>query len=123
MAKVAIIDDSELILSVTCDLLEAEGHETVPIDTPIGATMRLAQNKPDLILVDLKMASLSGEQVVAAIRRASRLVGIKIILFSGESQEVLREATERCGADGYFQKSNNPEALAQAIEQWLPASG
>ncbi len=119
MAKIAIIDDSQIVLAVTCDALEEEGHETLPIDTPIGATMRLSQSKPDLILVDLKMASLSGEQVVRGIKKSARLTEATVILFSGEGESDLMEAMKRCGADGYFRKTDDSKALIRAVTHWL----
>lgn len=119
MSKIAIVDDSELILSVTVESLEAAGFEAVPIDTPIGASMRLSQEQPDLILVDLRMASMSGDKVITNIKRSSRLKEAKVLLFSSESDEVLRQVADSCGADGYFQKTGDPEELVQTVREWL----
>ncbi len=119
MSKVAIVDDSELVLAVIVEHLEAAGIDAVPIDTPIGASMRLAQEQPDLILVDLKMASMSGDKVVVNIKRSSRLKHTKVLLFSSSSDEVLKAAAESCGANGYFQKTGDPLELVETVQKWL----
>ena len=74
--KILIIDDSELVLAATRGMLESLGFLVVTVSSPIGAVLVAAEERPDLVLVDLSMASLSGDRVVSSLKRNARTSAI-----------------------------------------------
>lgn len=117
--KVLVIDDSVIVLETTRMMLEDHGIEVVAVDTPIGAAMIVAREQPNLVLVDVNMASMSGDMVVEALRRGQRTKSTPVLLYSGRSAEELQETATRCGADGYIQKTDDETELMRQINFWL----
>ena len=117
--RIAIIDDSEIALEFTSSILEQEGFSVMAIDSPIGASVLLCQDVPDLVLVDRKMASLSGERVVSGLRRMQRLREVPVVLYSDDSEDELQSAVDACGANGFIKKTDDAQGLVRAIKGWL----
>src|SRR5262245_47963676 len=117
--KIVVIDDSDIVLEATRMMLESHGFHVVTIDTPIGAAMSVAREQPKLVLVDLNMASMSGDRVVEALKKGQRTRGTPVLLYSGRSEEDLKEMAVRCGADGYVQKTEDADQLLKQLQPWL----
>ena len=115
--KVVVIDDSAMVLDVVCAGLEARGYNAVPLDSPIGAGIVVTREKPDAVLVDLTMASMSGEAVVKSLKTAAP-DGPRVVLFSDRQDADIALAAARSGADGWVRKGDMDRvaaALAKAI--------
>lgn len=114
-----VIDDSEVVLTVTRIMLQATGFDVVVCDSPVGAVLRVVSELPDIVLVDLQMASISGDRVVTALKGGARTAGIRVCLYTStpfsEAQEIMR----RCRADGFIQKGSDKMTLAAAIRRVL----
>lgn len=118
--RIAIIDDSEIALEFTAAILEREGFSVIAINSPIGASVVLCQDIPDLVLVDRKMASLSGERVVTGLRRMQRFRDVPMVLYSDDTVQELEAAVAACGASGFIRKTNSSAELIRGIKSWLP---
>lgn len=114
--KVVLIDDSQIVLDMARMTLEGQGFTVVTLDSPIGASIVTARERPDLVLVDVAMASMSGEQVVKNLKARAKGQDMRVFLFSDRSEPELRAAAQRCGADGWLRKSADPEAFIAAID-------
>ena len=115
--KIVIIDDSEIVLDLTRSVLEREGMTVVTCSSPIGATLVVAREKPDLVLVDVDMASMSGERVVAGIKSGPRTAGVRVVLYSDRRLDELGQISDRCGADGFIRKGGEAGALVRSIRR------
>lgn len=104
--RVLIVDDSE----VTAKLLEAEllskGFEVATADSADKATRIILkkQTRPDLVLLDVRMPNVNGEQFCRFIKGNSLFSGIKVLLCSSENVEELQRICREAGADGYVPK-------------------
>lgn len=104
--KVLVVDDSE----ATAKLLEAElsarGFEVSTCDSADKATKIILKKKtrPDLVLLDVKMPNVNGEQFCRFIKSNALFAGIKVLLCSGEDEAELQRICRDAGADGYVQK-------------------
>ena len=116
MAKVAVVDDDPVFLEALRSALVR--HEVVLIDTPIGASLTIADEQPKLVIVDLNMASLSGEHVVRSLKKSQRTKHIPVLLLSSADEKELQEATERCEAAGYIHKGDWMNLLDQ-LDDWI----
>lgn len=67
MKTIAIIDDDVYIGDMLEELLRGEGYETIRAYSGTEALMLLSANKPDLVLLDLMLPGLSGEQLLPKI--------------------------------------------------------
>jgi DNA-binding response OmpR family regulator len=104
--RVLVVDDSE----ATAKLLEAElsarGFEVSSCDSADKATKIILKKKtrPDLVLLDVKMPNVNGEQFCRFIKSNALFAGIKVLLCSGENEAELQRICREAGADGYVQK-------------------
>lgn len=121
--KVVVIDDSALTLEMTKMALEGAGFRVVALDTPIGAAVVTSQENPDVVLVDVAMASMSGELVVKNLRARMKKADsrMRVLLYSDRSEGELQTLVERCGADGFIKKSGDAQTLVSAVSAALPA--
>lgn len=106
--RVLVVDDSE----ATAKLLEAElaarGFEVTTADSADKATRIILKKKtrPDLVLLDVRMPNVNGEQFCRFIKSNALFAGIKVFLCSAENEEELKRICRDAGADGYVQKDS-----------------
>lgn len=78
MKNILIIDDDIYIGNMVQEILEKEGYSVSRAYSGTEAILFLSQNKPDLILLDLMLPGLSGEEVLTKIK------GIPVIVVSAK---------------------------------------
>ncbi|HVE87628.1 MAG TPA: response regulator [Myxococcales bacterium] len=116
--RILIVDDSE----TTVLLLEAElkdkGFQVLTADNAEKATRIILkkQTRPDLVLLDVKMPNVNGEQFCRFIKSNSLFKGIKVLLCSGMEEQELQRICREAGADGYVSKN---QVLAKVLSAQL----
>ncbi len=123
VAKILVLDDSEVLLAVARASLEAAGYTVVTRDSPIGFSAMLRDERPDLALIDVLMPALAGSRLVEIVRPlpSRRHGGPLLVLHSGILESALERLTKECGADGYIVKSRLPRDLPTRVGQFLAA--
>jgi CheY-like chemotaxis protein len=119
--RILIVDDDPTHLACARELLEAEGYEVEVHLTAFGATEKLIRGRPDLVLVDVNMPALSGEALVSILRRRVHAGGVKVLLYSSNDEDTLREAARRLDIDGWVSKGD-PAELRRKVARALSAS-
>lgn len=104
--RILIVDDSEMVGHVLQGELSARGFEVHVADSAEKATRIILkkQTRPDLVLLDVRMPNVNGEQLCRFIKGNSLFSGIKVLLCSGESPDELRRICREAGADGFVTK-------------------
>ena len=118
--RILIVDDDEMHLACARELLEAEGYEVDVHQTAFGATERLIRSRPDLVLIDMNMPALSGEGLVAILRKRVHAAGVRVFLYSSNDEDALRRAASRLDIDGYVCKGD-PDELRRKVGRALGA--
>lgn len=116
--KIVVIDDSEIVLELTRAVLERDGFGVVTCNSPIGATLVVAREKPALVLVDVDMASMSGERVVGGIKSGPRTAGVRVVLYSDRDADELDSLAGGCGADGFIRKGGDAVAFVRQVRRF-----
>ncbi|HEX9297893.1 MAG TPA: response regulator [Polyangiaceae bacterium] len=107
---VLLVDDNPDYLQATRLLLEREGHNVLTATNGAEALGILPHQKVDLLLLDYFMPGMTGEQVVAELRKFDPLV--QVILQTGyASEQPPRELLQRLDIQGYYDKTEGPEQL------------
>lgn len=104
--KVMVVDDDERLLETTKFILEKEGYEVLIYNRAIGSISNIRNFKPDLVLLDINMPALSGESLAGVINSTKSLEGAKIVFYSSNDEESLREAVIKNGIGGYICKGD-----------------
>lgn len=115
MIRVLLADDHQLVRAGLASLLEAQDDITVIGTAADGAeAVKLAaQEQPDVILMDLSMPGMGGEEATRRIL-AERPETAVVILTSFSDQERIHEALD-AGAMGYLLKDTEPTDLVRGV--------
>lgn len=119
--RILVVDDDPTLLSCTKELLEDEGYDVLVHAGAFGATEKVMQHTPELVLVDVNMPALSGEGLVAVLRRHPRTRDVRVLLYSSNDEHALREASARLGIEGWIPKGD-PEQLRRKVAAALRAA-
>ena len=108
MARIMIIDDDVHISDMLCEALTAEGYQVCRAYSGTEALMALSGAKPDLILLDLMLPGLSGEELLPKIK------GVPVIVVSAKADSADKVGLLLGGASDYITKPfDMPELLAR----------
>jgi twitching motility two-component system response regulator PilH len=114
--KVLIVDDSKTETLFMTDLLQRNGFAVRSAENAAEAFARLAEDKPDLILMDVVMPGQNGFQLTRSISRSPEFTGIPIIMCTSKSLETDRVWGMRQGARDYITKPVNSSELFAKIK-------
>jgi DNA-binding response OmpR family regulator len=106
--RVLVVDDSQATAHLLEVELSAQGHEVMTANSADAATKIILKKKtrPDLVLLDVRMPGVNGEEFCRFIKGNSLFSGIQVILCSAQDDAEMKKAVERAGADGYIRKDS-----------------
>ncbi len=118
--RVLLAEDEALVAMVLADCLEAEGHEvTVARDGAEALTMARGLGRLDLLVTDLRMPHLGGEELVRALR--AERPGLPVLVVTGSAPPGGAEALRREVGDGgplaLLHKPVDYSSLAEALDR------
>ncbi len=113
--KVLIVDDSKTELMYLTDMLQRQGMAVRTAENAEDALKRLAEEKPDLILMDVVMPGQNGFQLTRSIVRDPQFADVPIILCTSKNQETDRVWGMRQGARDYITKPVDAAELMAKI--------
>lgn len=114
--KILLVDDSKTELHVLSELLVKRGYAVRTAENGEEAFKRLAEEKPDLILMDVVMPGQNGFQLTRAINRTPEYSEIPIIMCTSKSLETDRVWGMRQGAKDYITKPVDASELFAKIK-------
>jgi CheY-like chemotaxis protein len=115
--RILIVDDDEDILALLCLVLETEGYRPIPARDGLNALEILNEREPpSLILLDIMMPRMNGEELVYALKASPRLSAIPVVVMSGDNNA--REKTRACRADGCLVKPVDLDVLLRTVQQF-----
>ena len=103
--KILIIDDEPKIVEAVAAYLENSGYETFSAFDGEKALDFINKIKPDLVILDLMLPKISGEEICKTIRKTSR---IPIIMLTAKVDEDDKITGLNIGADDYVTKPFSP---------------
>jgi DNA-binding response OmpR family regulator len=118
--RILVVDDEEKILEVLRSYLEREGFEVHTAGTGTEGLGCFERVSPALVVLDLMLPDLPGEEVCRRIRRGSR---VPIIMLTAKVEEADRLRGFSLGADDYQTKPFSPRELVARVHALLRRSG
>ncbi|RII25552.1 MAG: two-component system response regulator [Geobacter sp.] len=116
--RILIVDDSELVLVMARDPLEAAGYEVVTASSGIEANSYIfAARKPDLIILDVMLPMLDGNKKAKLLREKDFSKEIPILLLSSKGEEELRYMVSESGANGFIRKPFTSEGIVARVRE------
>ena len=115
--KVLVVDDSKTELMFLTDLLQKKGMQVRTAENADEAFRRLAEEKPDLILMDVVMPGKNGFQLTRQISKDPRFADVPIVICTSKTQQTDMVWGMRQGARAYITKPINPAELLAKIRE------
>jgi len=113
---VMIIDDSKTIRRTAAILLKEEGYQVITASDGFEALSMIADQRPDLIFLDIQMPRLDGYQTCALIKHHNVFRHIPVVMLSGNDSLFDRARGSVVGSDHYVTKPFTREELLHAVE-------
>ncbi|WP_294205430.1 response regulator [uncultured Chryseobacterium sp.] len=115
--KIMVCDDDQGVLDVIEMMLDSSGYTAFTEINSTNLISEIKKNQPDLVLLDLWMPVLSGDQVVRAIRADQNISHLPVIILSAsrDGDDIAMEA----GADAFLSKPFDMDELIDTIEDLL----
>ena len=120
--KILLVDDSKTELHYLSEMLVKRGFAVRTAENGEEAMVRLAEEKPDLILMDVVMPGQNGFQLTRAITRDERFTDVPVIIATARDDEAEIVRLLNDGADDYLTKPFSPEHLSARMAAVLRRS-
>lgn len=117
---ILVVDDESKIRELVGAYLAREGYQVLQAGTGSAALDIVDRLRPDLVVLDLGLPDLPGEEVLRLLRRSDDVPVVMLTARAGESDRV---AGLRQGADDYLPKPFSPRELVARIEAVLRRTG
>jgi CheY-like chemotaxis protein len=108
---VLVVDDNPGIRDLVADMLDAEGYIVLLAGNAFEAVAHLQRLVPDLVLSDINMPFVSGEELCRQMRADPRYAGVPVILMSAVEQA----PGQPCGQVAFIPKPFDVDILLDLI--------
>jgi chemosensory pili system protein ChpA (sensor histidine kinase/response regulator) len=112
---VMVVDDSITVRRVTQRLLERNGMRVITARDGMDALAVLAENQPDVLLLDIEMPRMDGYEVAAQVRSDAKLRNLPIIMITSRVGDKHRARAIELGVNDYLGKPYQEDQLLAAI--------
>jgi DNA-binding response OmpR family regulator len=118
-AKIMIVDDEFFISRSLAFMLEKEGFDCTTATDGEEALELVAQEKPDIMFLDINMPNKNGYEVCQAIKSNPSTRDIVIIMLTAKGQVEFEEKSFKTGADDFLLKPYDPNLVMALIAKHL----
>ena len=112
---VLIVDDNEKNRKLARDVLRAAGLRTLEASRGDEAINVAADNRPDVILLDLRLPDMNGTDVARELRRRKGTGQIPVVALSASAYAWSSDRLLAAGFDGYLQKPIDVRAFPNQV--------
>ncbi|MGI0134768.1 MAG: response regulator transcription factor [Candidatus Micrarchaeaceae archaeon] len=121
-AKIAIIEDDQAISQMYRFKFEAEGYEVETAENgKLG--LQLAEfMKPDIILLDLMMPEMNGDEMLEKMRTKTWGKNIKVVVLTNKGEQEIPDKVRELNVNAVILKADmTPRQVAELVKQQLAA--
>jgi adenylate cyclase len=120
MAKIAIIEDDQAIAQMYRFKFEADGDQVETAENGKFGLQLAEQFKPDIILLDLMMPEMTGEEMLAAMRKTPWGANIKVIILTNRGEQEIPPEVKDLNVEAVILKADmTPRQVAELVRQHL----
>jgi two-component system chemotaxis response regulator CheY len=119
---VMVVDDSPVMRRFIRRVIEVSGFSVgrcLEAGNGLEALEQLEHEWVDVVMTDINMPGMDGEELVGEMRRRAHLAAVPVIVISTDATDSRRERLAQLGAQGYVTKPFAPERLREEIENVL----
>jgi len=112
---VLIIEDNPLNLELETDLLEVAGCTVHAAASAETAVQEVAEQQPDVVLMDLSLPGVDGLEAIRALKANPRTRAVPVVVVTSNALKGDQLAAEQAGCDAYLTKPINTRTFAPTI--------
>ena len=117
--KILVVDDDPQIVLLLAARLRANQYDVIVANDAVQAVDKAIREKPDLILLDMKMPAGSGVSVMDHLRNSSETMLTPVIVITGYPSPELQQQVKEMGAKGFISKPFTAEDVLPRIRKIL----
>lgn len=120
MVKIAIIEDDTAIAQMYRFKFEAEGYEVQTAENGRLGLLLIEDMKPDMVLTDLMMPEMTGEEMLAAMRKTTWGKDIKVVVLTNRGEQEIPPEVRAMNVTAVILKADmTPRQVAELVKQNL----
>lgn len=117
--KILIVDDERDIVKALTIRLQSNGYHTVVAFDGVQGVFMAHKERPDLIILDIRMPAGDGFSVAEKLKESKRMSRIPVIFVTGSPERNAEERARELGARFFIKKPYDPEELLDAVRRAL----
>jgi DNA-binding response OmpR family regulator len=118
--KIAIIEDDQAISQMYRFKFEAEGYIVETADNGKLGLELAEKMKPDIVLLDLMMPEMNGDEMLAKMRATTWGKHIKVVVLTNRGEQEIPEAVKKLGVSHVILKADmTPRQVAEVVKAEL----
>jgi twitching motility two-component system response regulator PilH len=115
--KILLADDSVTAQNMGRKILADAGYEVIAVNNGSAALKKIAELKPDLVILDVYMPGYSGLEVCQRLKESQETARIPVLLSVGKLEPFKPEEAQRVRADAYIVKPFEASELLSALSK------
>ncbi|MBN1405474.1 MAG: response regulator [Candidatus Omnitrophica bacterium] len=116
--KILIVDDEQDVLDLLRELFIRKGYQVQYTTNGRVALDILSKDRPDVMLLDVKMPEMDGIKVLEAVKKKDASIDVVMLTAYGYNDKLINEAIEK-GASGYISKNLPLEQIINTFNTLL----
>lgn len=120
LKRVLVVEDNERNRKVVRIVLNAQGYEVLEATNADEALEILRTDTPDLILMDIGLPGMSGDELTRQIKADPQWANLPIIALTAHAMKGEREQFLDAGCDDYISKPIDTHVLVDLVQNYLP---
>ena len=118
MKKILIVDDSESDRMIMEKYFKND-YRVLELDNGPDTLLYITKHKPDLVLLDILMPGIQGDEICYNLKNSSDTKHIPVVFVSGMEFEQYENTYGSLIADGYLEKPLNPDLTISTVKKLL----
>ena len=120
MSKIAIIEDDAAISQMYRMKFETEGYDVETAENGKIGLALIEEMRPDIVLLDLMMPEMDGEEMLTKLRKESWGKDIKVIILTNMGESEAPASIKTMNVEAFILKANmTPRQVAELVKQYL----
>lgn len=117
MKKALVVDDNPFHVNLMKEILEAMDFHVTCRDDPAGIVDLVAETRPDLLVMDVRLPGISGLTLVRRIKETEHLAAIPVIVVTALPFKETDVDIQGSGADAFLEKPFEPGAFIMKVRE------
>ncbi|MFA4030151.1 MAG: hypothetical protein GDYSWBUE_001700 [Candidatus Fervidibacterota bacterium] len=120
MKKIVVADDEPVVRQVIKQMLQSEGYEVIEAENGKEAVDLVMGEKPDLVILDVRMPVMDGLQACRLIRQLEEpMRSVPIIILTAVDTTLGRRVSAELGVEMYLTKPISPKVLRSKVRELI----